>query len=75
MAEAEAAEAEGDVLAGGASSGSEEEDDDNDDDDEQCALPPPQSVALATAEDAERLLDAAAAHAERPTSMWGCCGG
>ena len=24
---------------------------------------------------AERLLDAVAAHAERPTSMWGCCGG
>ena len=26
-------------------------------------------------EDAERLLDAVAEHAERPTSMWGCCGG
>ena len=37
--------------------------------------PPPQPVALATVEDAERLLDAAAAHTERPTSMWGCCGG
>ena len=47
----------------------------DDDDDEPGQLPPPQPVALATAEDAERLLDAAAAHAERPTSMWGCCGG
>ena len=73
LAQAEAAKAEGDELAGGASSGSEEEEEDEDK--EPGELPPPQPVVLATAEDAERLLDAAAAHAERPMSMWGCCGG
>ena len=36
---------------------------------------PLRKLELATAADAERLLDAVAAHAERPTSMWGCCGG
>ena len=39
------------------------------------ALPALEPIALATVEDAERLLDAVAAHAERPSSMWGCCGG
>lgn len=60
-------------LAGGASSGSEEEQDVEEE--ESGELPPPPPVALATAEDAERLLDAVAVHAESPTSMWGCCGG
>ena len=60
-------------LVGGASSGSEDEEE------EDVAatgeLPAFESVALATAADAEQLLDAVAIHAARPTSMWGCCGG
>lgn len=75
LQEAEAAEADGNELAGGASSGSEDEDEGNGADDEPHELPPLEPVALATVEEAEHLLDGAAAHAERPTSMWGCCGG
>ena len=73
LAELELEKAESDELAGGASSGSEEEQDVEEE--ESGELPPPPPVALATAEDAERLLDAVAVHAESPTSMWGCCGG
>ena len=42
---------------------------------EENTLPALQSLALSTVSDAEQLLDAALAHAVRPTSMWGCCGG
>jgi hypothetical protein len=73
LREAEAAEAvEGGELAGGASSDSEEE---QEEEAAAGALPALQPIALETVDDAERLLDAAAAHAARPTSMWGCCGG
>ena len=57
---------EGHEQAGGASSGSEEEDENED---VKLGEPPLlQPIVLATLEDAEQLLDAAVAHAERPTS-------
>lgn len=62
-------------LAGGASSGSEDEGVGDEEQEAPSELPALEPILLETVEDAERLLDAVAAHVQRPTSMWGCCGG
>ena len=68
-------EVDGAELAGGASSASEDEEEEAAEVVPEGELPALQPIALETADDAERLLDAVSAHTERPTSMWGCCGG